>query len=203
MDELGLVSPPPVARQQPGDALLPPGRPALKDVRSCKPACAWQHVTKGLKINGYPKVCNKDNAALRDGQNATSACAEGGGAGYLCSSYVPVPVEENQSYGFAILTRNDACCKCYELRWTSGAARGKSMVVQAINVAPTGGDVKADDVIVLTPGGGVGTSGGGCKAQYGRTWCVPSFFLLPVRFRSDLAVRGGWAAGTLRADTAG
>jgi len=123
-------------------------------------------------------VCNKANEPLRDGQNATSSCAEGGGAGYLCSSYAPVPVADDRAYGFAIMSRNDACCKCYEVRWTSGAARAKTMVVQAINVGPAGGDVGADDVIVLTPGGGVGPNSGGCKSQYGRTWYVFFYFFL-------------------------
>ena len=81
------------------------------------------------------------------------------------------------SYGFALTTKNENCCKCFEARWTSGSARGKTMVVQAINVAAVGGDVKENDLVVLTPGGGAGPNSGGCPAQYGRNynWCVFPF----------------------------
>lgn len=41
------------------------------------------------------------------------------------------------------------------------------MVVQAINVGGVGGDVKKEDIIVMTPGGGVGPNAKGCAAQYG------------------------------------
>ena len=44
------------------------------------------------------------------------------------------------------------------------------MVVQIINIANTPGadsDVQLDDLIILTPGGGVGPYNTGCQLQYG------------------------------------
>ena len=65
------------------------------------------------------------------------------------------------------------CCRCYEVDWTSGAAAGKKMVVQVVNIgegAGPGGDVEEGDLVVLTPGGGVGPSREGCRAQYGQRY---------------------------------
>ncbi len=74
------------------------------------------------------------------------------------------------SYGFAIMAGVAHCCKCYKLTWTSGAAAGKQMVVQAINAATGTGSVTANDMVILTPGGGVGPHSKGCEKQYGATW---------------------------------
>lgn len=65
---------------------------------------------------------------------------------------------------------NDHCCQCYEAEWLSGAAIERKMVVQVVNVADSAGpdgDVNEGDLIILTPGGGVGPSIEGCQAQYG------------------------------------
>lgn len=65
---------------------------------------------------------------------------------------------------------NSHCCACYEAEWLSGAAAGKKMVVQVINIADSSGpegDVVDGDLIVLTPGGGVGPNTEGCRNQYG------------------------------------
>jgi hypothetical protein len=74
------------------------------------------------------------------------------------------------SIGFAITDGVENCCKCFELQWTDGPARGKRMQVQIIN---EGG--RTDDgrqFIVLTPGGGVGPNQQGCNEQFGYDWCV-------------------------------
>jgi len=72
--------------------------------------------------------------------------------------------------GFAIIVgENNSCCKCYKLTWTSGAARNKQMIVQIINKAPVG-NLKANDMIILTPGGGAGPNEAGCRTQYGMNW---------------------------------
>ncbi len=46
------------------------------------------------------------------------------------------------------------------------------MVVQALNTFDPTGDVKASDVVILTPGGGSGPNEAGCRNQYGTTWYV-------------------------------
>jgi len=45
------------------------------------------------------------------------------------------------------------------------------MVVQAINnFNGSSGDVGRNDIVILTPGGGVGPNDAGCRYQYGTTW---------------------------------
>ncbi len=114
-------------------------------------------------------MCDINNNPLANPLTAESGC-QGSGKGFLCDSYAPVPVADNLSYGFAVVNGAGNCCKCFQLTWTSGAARGKQMVVQAINTFEPSGDVKAGDVVVLTPGGGSGPNEAGCRNQYGTTW---------------------------------
>jgi hypothetical protein len=64
------------------------------------------------------------------------------------------------------------CCKCFQLTWRNGAAADKKMIVQAINGFDVTGDLKASDMVILSPGGGHGPNEAGCKKQYGRTWLV-------------------------------
>lgn len=120
------------------------------------------------------------------------------GNAYLCDTYAPVAVSENLSYGFAIMRNKTNCCKCYELQWRSGTpAAGKKMQVQIINIGvscspllrekipfhppvfhpsdgiTTQGDQTTDganDLIIYTPGGGVGPVFDGCRLQYGKSW---------------------------------
>lgn len=61
----------------------------------------------------------------------------------MCNNQSPWGVSTDLAYGYAAvrisgLTERDWCCACYELTFTSGAASGKKMVVQATN---TGGDL--------------------------------------------------------------
>jgi hypothetical protein len=44
------------------------------------------------------------------------------------------------------------------------------MIVQTIFPGTTGGDVRANDLIILIPGGGVGPGGGACTKQYGNSY---------------------------------
>jgi len=57
------------------------------------------------------------------------------------------------------------------VEWVSGAAKDKKMVVQVINIASgtqgTDNSVRENDIIILTPGGGVGPYNTGCTTQYG------------------------------------
>jgi hypothetical protein len=43
------------------------------------------------------------------------------------------------------------------------------MIVQAINSFTGSGDIPKSDIIILTPGGGVGPNSDGCKTEYGTT----------------------------------
>jgi len=83
---------------------------------------------------------------------------------------VPRIADENLSYGFAVSLNQGDCCKCFQLTWTSGNAKGKQMVVQVLNLAKPDGDVGKNDLVILTPGGGSGPNESGCRNQYGTTW---------------------------------
>jgi hypothetical protein len=120
------------------------------------------------------KVCDKNNRAmdLNTGLWATTGCNNGGTA-FACDTFQPMPVEDDLSYGFAIqvggntVGDNPNCCKCYEVLWLSGQAAGKKMIVQIVTPGGKGGNVKDNDLIILTPGGGLGPFANGCKNQYG------------------------------------
>ena len=126
-------------------------------------------------------TCDKNNKPIADLQTAlftATGCQAGGGA-YLCSSFAPIPVNDTLSYGFAIQVTgnnnvgdNPNCCKCYEVNWTSGPAseKNKRMIVQIVTPGGTGGDVKVGDLIILSPGGGLGPFDTGCARQYGNTF---------------------------------
>jgi hypothetical protein len=109
------------------------------------------------------------------GMQSTSGCSNGGNS-YMCADFQPVPIEQNIAYGFAIQVGgsrtgdNPNCCKCYEVEWRSNAARGKKMIVQVVTPGFTAGSVKVNDLIILTPGGGVGPDSSGCAKQYGDSY---------------------------------
>ncbi|KAK3377633.1 beta-1,4-endoglucanase [Podospora didyma] len=167
----------------------------------CKPACAWQ--TNLRNVQGSPAVCNINNGPLSNSLTAQSGCS--GGAAYLCDSYMPVPATETMSYGFAIMNGNGNCCKCFQLTWTSGNAKGKSMVVQAINLFDATGDVKNGDIVILTPGGGSGPNEVGCRSQYGKTWgqsgggvaSAADCANLPQNLQGGCYWRWNWARGAV------
>lgn len=123
-------------------------------------------------------MCDKDDNVLQReaGRTSQSTC-EGASSdtGFLCGDYSPIPVSEELSYGFAFHIGNDFtaenpnCCKCFEVQWVSGAAseKGKKMIVQVVSPGGAGGDVVAGDLIIMTPGGGLGPVGTACRSQYG------------------------------------
>ncbi|KAK5655219.1 hypothetical protein OQA88_6118 [Cercophora sp. LCS_1] len=168
----------------------------------CKPGCAWQASLKN--VQGSPKVCNINNQALNNGLNAASGCQSGGPA-YLCDSYAPTPVTNDLAYGFATMNGHGNCCKCFQLTWTSGTARGKQMVVQAINNFDPSGDVQANDIVLLIPGGGSGPNEAGCRNQYGTTWGNSGGGLtngqecanLPQNLQGGCYFRWNWARGPI------
>ncbi|KAF5387026.1 hypothetical protein D9615_002061 [Tricholomella constricta] len=127
----------------------------------CEPACGYtSNLSAGAR--GPVRSCNKTNGPAAAG--AQNACFTQGGQAFSCSSYQPIIISNTLSYGFAGHgnTATATCCKCYQFMWTSGAAAGKSMIVQAINA----GGITDTDFDIYTPGGGVGDYNG-CTAQYG------------------------------------
>ncbi|KAK0716274.1 RlpA-like double-psi beta-barrel-protein domain-containing protein-containing protein [Lasiosphaeris hirsuta] len=132
----------------------------------CKPGCAWQANLRN--VQGSPKVCDINNNGLPNALSAKSGCD--GGTGYLCDAYVPTPVSDSLSYGFATMGGAANCCKCFLVTWKSGNASGKQMLVQAVNNFEPAGDVKIGDIVILTPGGGNGPNETGCRSQYGKNW---------------------------------
>jgi hypothetical protein len=94
----------------------------------------------------------------------------------MCYSFAPWAVSSTLSYGWAALGSDPSsvCGRCFQLDFTganhdglnepgSATLKGKSMIVQAINV---GGDVSSGQFDLLIPGGGVGAYDG-CTTQWG------------------------------------
>ncbi|OBZ73157.1 putative endoglucanase type K [Grifola frondosa] len=127
----------------------------------CEPACGYtSNLSPGAK--GPVKSCNQSNgpaAAVRK-MRASRALATSRSRARptsRSSSIVPFPTASQ-----ARKHCHGNCCMCYEFTWTSGAAAGKSMIVQAINA----GGITDVDFDIYTPGGGVGDYNA-CTAQYG------------------------------------
>jgi hypothetical protein len=104
----------------------------------CKPSCSW--VGKG-DFNTHPvQTCDKGGNQIPDFAAGT-ACGVGGTA-YTCSNQQPWKVNDTFAYGYAGVyllghpkTETDWCCSCFQLTFTSGSVKGKTMVVQASNTA--------------------------------------------------------------------
>lgn len=106
----------------------------------CKGSCAWP--LKATLASGSNPVtsCDATDTAITD-YNAVSGCDSG--STYMCSDQTPWAISETLSYGFAATsisggTEASWCCACYALTFTSGAVKGKQLIVQATN---TGGDL--------------------------------------------------------------
>ncbi|KAK1755907.1 barwin-like endoglucanase [Echria macrotheca] len=148
----------------------------------CKPVCATTNNRNDLLTSrGAARVCDKDNRLLDQttGLRANSGCngvPSSSGAAFMCDSYQPIPVADNLTYAFAIQVSdnqnsdNTNCCRCYEVLWITGAAINKTAVVQVVTPGGASGDIKKNDLIFLTPGGGVGPLSTGCTAQYGNSY---------------------------------
>ncbi|KAK4188311.1 glycoside hydrolase family 45 protein [Podospora australis] len=148
----------------------------------CKPICAnlLPNNPRLLQTRGAVRVCDKSNRphSLATGLSAATGCSviNNANSAYLCDTYQPVPVSNDLSYGFAIQVSdsqspdNPACCKCYQVQWLTGQAANKTMVVQIVTPGGSGGDVKKNDLIILTPGGGLGPLSMGCPNQYGSNY---------------------------------
>lgn len=92
----------------------------------------------------------------------------------MCYGLTPWAVSSTLAYGYAATpTGTNSCGKCYEVQFTgagnngndpgSTALKGKTMIVQSINV---GGDVNQNQFDIMVPGGGVG-SFNACASQWG------------------------------------
>ncbi|CAF9925014.1 MAG: hypothetical protein HETSPECPRED_005721 [Heterodermia speciosa] len=162
----------------------------------CKPSCAWSDKPG---IASPVKTCDINDKPLSD-QNAASGCA--GGSAYMCSDQSPWAISDDLAYGFAAVnSASPACCACYQLTFTSGAVKGKKMVVQATN---TGSDVGSTQFDLAIPGGGFGMFDG-CSKEWGATSAVwgaqyggpstntcPSF---PKALQPGCGFRWGWMGG--------
>lgn len=110
------------------------------------------------------------------GLTAVSGCSTGGSA-FACPDFQPIPVADNLSYGFAMQVgdttagaNSPLCCICQQVEWTSGSAQNKTMIVQIVGPGTASGSVTTGDLIILTPGGGVGPTPAGCTNQYGTSY---------------------------------
>jgi hypothetical protein len=115
----------------------------------CKPHCGWHSNMKMCDINGN-EISDK---------NAKSSCE--GGPAFQCMDYAPIEVNSKVSYGWAAFNNGGTQCgDCFQLDF-QGAASGKQMIVQIINI----GDGGANAFDLLIPGGGVGAMNG-CSRQW-------------------------------------
>jgi hypothetical protein len=110
----------------------------------CKASCGWKGKITLASGSNPVGSCDKNDKLLTN-YDAKSACDKSGPA-YMCSSQSPWAVSETLAYGYAATTISGGkestwCCACYELTFTSGAVKGKKMVVQATN---TGGDLASN-----------------------------------------------------------
>jgi hypothetical protein len=172
------------------------GPPQLSHGRStrywdcAKPTCAWKFGVRS---------CAKDGATPIPASEQSGA--NGGGA-FACDSQQPFAGDDGKAYGFAAVSDESLCCKCYELEFTDTVVAGKRMVVQIVNTGPH--DVGHFDIAM--PGGGIGGTDG-CTAQFGsgpdwgqlygghytrdKCYAIPSQLLEGCLFRYD------WFAGAV------
>lgn len=147
----------------------------------CKPSCGW-----GLKTNSgqYVHTCDKSDGPL-GGSDTKSGCDNGVSSGaYMCSNQSPWAVNETTAYGWAAVklagsNEQTWCCACYELQFTSGAVKGKTMVVQASN---TGGDLGQNHFDIAV------SAGGGSVFHQGRPYNMSGSRPLPFFFPSCFAL---------------
>ncbi|KAH6897502.1 RlpA-like double-psi beta-barrel-protein domain-containing protein-containing protein [Thelonectria olida] len=128
----------------------------------CKPSCAWDDKAS---VSAPVLTCDASDNPISDA-STTSGCD--GGTAYSCSDNSPWAVNDNLAYGFAATnieggSESSWCCACYALTFTSGAVKGKTMVVQSTN---TGSDLGSNQFDLLMPGGGVGIFDG-CTSEFG------------------------------------
>jgi hypothetical protein len=100
----------------------------------CKPSCGWSDKA-GFVGNTPVQSCDIHDNPLLDNTQGTGC---NGGHAFACSADSPWAVNDTFSFGFVgtYLVGGDEsswCCSCYALNFTSGPAKGKSMIVQSTN----------------------------------------------------------------------
>jgi hypothetical protein len=130
----------------------------------CLASCAWKENTNGSHV----KACKADGVTLVTDElyKVRNGCEDGGQA-YMCNDNQPWAINDKVSYGFVAAafqsgSQKDWCCSCYRMQFTSGAAKGKQMIVQVTN---TGYDLSDNHFDIQMPGGGVGVFNG-CQSQW-------------------------------------
>lgn len=135
----------------------------------CKASGSWPGKAP---VSSPVKTCAKDGVTVLD-PNTQNVCGGGGpGPSYMCSSNQPWVVDASVSYGFAAArlsgkSESDWLCACYALKFTSGAAKGKTFVAQVVDTVAMNAPSSYFDLLI--PGGGVGVFNG-CQSQ----WSAPS-----------------------------
>ncbi|QDS72490.1 hypothetical protein FKW77_010037 [Venturia effusa] len=167
----------------------------------CKPSCAW---SGKADVTAPVKTCDIKDSPLTDAA-AVNGC--GGGTAYMCSDQSPWAVNSTLAYGFAAVniaggSESSWCSACYALKFTSGGAVGKTMIVQATN---TGGDLGSNQFDLAIPGGGVGIFNGctaewgapssGWGAQYGGISSATACSSFPAKLKPGCDWRFDWFGG--------
>ncbi|RDI77017.1 hypothetical protein Vi05172_g13001 [Venturia inaequalis] len=167
----------------------------------CKPSCAW---SGKADVSAPVTTCDIKDSPLTD-YAAASGCS--GGSAYMCADQSPWAVNSTLAYGFAAVniaggSESSWCSACYALKFTSGAAVGKTLIVQATN---TGGDLGSNQFDLAIPGGGVGIFNGctqewgapssGWGAQYGGISSGTECSAFPDKLKPGCDWRFDWFAG--------
>ncbi|KAF2497720.1 hypothetical protein BU16DRAFT_548789 [Lophium mytilinum] len=147
----------------------------------CKPSCSW---AGKAHFSSPVQTCDVHDKPLSD-FSAGTGC--NGGTAYSCTNQSPWAVNDTFSYGFAGVFIKDHvedywCCACYQLTFTSGAIKGKTMVLQAHNTAY---DITSVNRFALgVPGGNTSTSDA-CAAEFNVPQSVFGTPGVGVNSRSD------------------
>ena len=101
----------------------------------CKPSCSWQRVAN---VSNPVKVCDASNNMLADYEKPSSCDNPTAGGAYACADEQPWQIDDALSYGFAAVSlqgqdKSTWCCACYNLTFTSGLLRNRTMVIQAVS----------------------------------------------------------------------
>lgn len=128
----------------------------------CKPSCSWKNKAP---FSNPIQSCDIDSKPLLDDTRGTGC---NGGNAFACPSNSPWAVNDTFSYGFVgtFLVGGDEskwCCSCYHLNFTSGPAKGKSMIVQSSNTIY---DDPTENFFTLGIPGGNTSYAGACGLQF-------------------------------------
>jgi len=161
----------------------------------CLPSCSWNENTNSDRP---VKACKKDGFTLITDElwKHKNVCEDDGNA-YVCNDQKPIVVNETLSFGF--VASHEPCCSCHRLKFTTGKAKGKEMIVQVTN---TGEDIESNHFDIQVPGGGVGIFNGctkqwdapvdGWGKRYGGVDTIDDCSQLPEELRAGCEWRFDW-----------